>query len=185
MLLRIFSAVFAIILAISLLACQRFDQKQVFDTWQVEEYGLRVRVTAYNENNPFASVSGAFYVFESSSPSREEWHEIFVFRHDDPVPINKRSVHIVSESVTYVYMGWIYAVTTDGGKTWSLWDSRDHNFVEPNFDYGVIETVDVGDDGIGKMLLRVFPSKNSCHTLVTADFGRVWTNGAVIDDCKR
>ncbi len=111
---------------------------KVIETWQTGNNSFRLRVTAYNEKNTFPALGGGYYVFESAPVSSDQWKEIMTFRHDDPIAIPKDQVRFLSDQVGYVFMGWLYAVTTDGGHSWSLWDASKDPALSKSYRYDSI-----------------------------------------------
>ena len=98
--------------------CQRPKMSNRIDErWETTSGALTIRVTAYGEVNAGLD-AGEYYVFESKRIGLNEWHQIMTFRHDDPVPIPHEQIRFVDDQVSYVFMGWMYAVTTDRGSTW-------------------------------------------------------------------
>jgi len=72
-------------------------------------------------------------------------------------------------------MGWMFAVTTDGGATWSVWDAKKDL---PNWqccNYGLIKDVRLDSKGTGVMILNPIPQRRGeVPELHTNDFGRHW-----------
>jgi hypothetical protein len=149
-------------------------QGPVIESWETSGPTLQVRVDAHSEQNTF--VPGAYYVFRSAPKDSNAWHDVMTFRHDDPVAIPRDSVRFVDDRTAFVFMGWMYAVTTDGGANWSVWDAG-HDL--PNWqccNYGLITDVQLNADGTGTMALN--PIKNrrgEVPLLRTKDFGRHWS----------
>jgi hypothetical protein len=145
----------------------------VTETWQTEYDGLKVRVERRAERDFF--IPGAYYVFMSAQAGSKKWREIFTFRHDDPVPIPKEQVRLVGKGVGYVYMGWMYAVTTDAGKSWSVWDAAENLPEWSCCNYGLIASVGIEPDGKGTMILNPIQGRSGeVGQLHTTDFGRSW-----------
>lgn len=98
-----------------------------------------------------------------------------VLRHDDRPALPTHQIRFVNESVGFAFMGWMYAVTTDGGKIWSVWDATKD---VPDWQwskYGTISEVRVEPDGAGKMTLKpVDDPKRNPPNFGTVDFGRHW-----------
>jgi hypothetical protein len=135
---------------------------------------FRVRAEKYLEGRQFGPVNGAAYVFSSARhKSAGDWHEIMTFRHDDPVSLHIEQIRFVGDQVGFVFMGWKYAVTTDAGTTWSVWDAQRDL---PNWqccNYALIAGVQINADGTGKMTLNsLADSPGEVPSLVTKDFGR-------------
>lgn len=148
---------------------------EVIERWETGNEGFRIRVTAYNEKNTFPAHGGGYYVFESAGIGSETWNKILTFRHDDPVTIPKDQINYVSEEIAYVFMGWMYGVTTDGGEHWSVWDAR-HDLPQWQCcNYGLIESVELNSNGTGTMRLHVISaSRGEVPELRTSDYGRNW-----------
>jgi hypothetical protein len=148
----------------------------IAETWETSNGAIRVRVDRrYEENGGF--VPGAYYVFRSAPAGSDNWSDIMTFRHDDPVPIPRDQVRFVNARVGFVFMGWMYAVTTDGGASWSVWDSfRDL----PKWQcctYRLVKDVHLEPNGTGTMTISVIP--DCCEavpqSLHTKDYGRHWS----------
>lgn len=142
----------------------------VTETWETGHGSIKVRVE--NRAEHFAWLPGAYYVFKSSPPGSNRWREIMTFRDDDPGRIPRENVRFVSEQVGYVFMGWMYAVTTDGGATWSVWDAKE-KLGDACANYGLIKAVYIASDGAGEMTLN-----RNCGgkmpKLRTRDYGKNW-----------
>jgi len=135
---------------------------------------FKFRVEAYDERNTF--VGGAYYDFRSAPISSENWQTIMTFRHDDPVPIPRKNVRFVNEEVAYAFMGWKYVITTDSGKTWSLWNAEKDLARWQCCNYQLIKDVEVKRNGSGKMIMEPIPGRRGeLPELHTTDFGRHWT----------
>jgi len=147
--------------------------EQVLEKWEVVTKKNKIQVTAYAEK--FSFVPGAYYVFESVN-SLNEKTEIMTFRHDDPIPINKNGIAFVSDDVGYVFMGWKCAVTQDGGKTWSVWDAEKNLPQWKCCNYNLIDSIEMGVNGTGKMNINVISEKRGeVPTLYTKDYGKTWS----------
>jgi hypothetical protein len=157
-------------------SCGRFSEKKILETWEISNREFKVRVTSYEESGS-TTIAGAYYVFRSAPAGTDAWHDIVVFRHDDPVPIPREQVHLEAEGTGYLFMGWKYAVTTDGGRTWTIWDATKNL---PNWaccNYGLIHGVDLRSDGTGTMHLHPIPGRaGEVPVLCTTDYGRHWTD---------
>src|SRR5205809_6977236 len=89
----------------------------IAETWETTNGSFRIRVDRHNEENG-GFVPGAYYVFRSAPVGSEAWRDIMTFRHDDPNPIPRDQVRFLNDRVGFVFMGWMYAVTSDSGATW-------------------------------------------------------------------
>lgn len=145
----------------------------VIETWQTGNGSFSIRVTAYTEKNTFPALGGGYYVFESTAAGSDRWDEIMVFRHDDPINILRDQVRFVSNQVGYVFMGWMYAVTTDAGATWLVWSAEKDMPEWECCNYGLIQDIRLAPDGTGEMKLR--GRRGEVHELHTKDYGGHWS----------
>lgn len=141
---------------------------------EISNNTFNIRVTAYPEENG-GFVAGAYYTFESTRANADEWQKIMVFRHDDPVPIPRDQIRFLNDQIGYVFMGWMYAVTTDAGTTWSVWNAEDDLSDWQCCNYNLIQYVRIAPDGTGTMKLNPIPERRGeVPELYTKDFGRHW-----------
>lgn len=174
LLLTIMPLVFALASSCALFAGGAQGRGAVLEKWQTENKTFKVRVTSYEEKG--ANVTGAYYVFESAASRSNDWRQILTFRHDDQPKIPADQVRFMNGRIGYVFMGWIYAVTTDSGDSWSVWDAtRDL----PNWqccNYHLIRDVQLTADGTGTMTLNPIPQRRGeVPELHTLDYGLHWT----------
>ena len=157
-------------------SCGRPSKGQVLEQWETGNGAFKLRAEAFAEKNG-GFVPGAYYVFSSAPNGAGTWRTVMTFRHDDTVPIPRQQLRIMSKNFAYIFMGWMYAVTTDGGMTWTVWDARKDL---PNWqccNYGVIQDVNVRPDGTGEMILSPIPGRRGeVPSVCTADFGRNWAS---------
>ncbi len=156
--------------------CASFSKQKpgdVIETWEASNNNFKIRVTAYDEKGSYPAPGGAYYVFKSSLGSSDQWNYIMTFRHDDPVAIPRNQIRFVNEQIGYVFMGWLYAVTTDGGRTWSVWDASKNPTLTKTYNYNLIGEVSVAPNGTGKMVLKL--AGNAQQELETKDYGQHWT----------
>jgi hypothetical protein len=146
--------------------------KRIVQTWKTSKAGIKLHVIAYYLDGVVPE--GVYYTFQSPEIDSSDWRSIMTFRQDERIPIPSDSIIFVNNTTVYMTMGSMYAVTTDNGTTWSVWDSeRD---VEPSRwkDRCVISHVEIHPNGAGTMIIS--PRTRSAETsrLRTADFGRHW-----------
>jgi hypothetical protein len=154
--------------------CDRSHRGAMIEQWQSNNKSFQVRVTAYEETG--ANVNGAYYVFEAASAGSDHWREIMIFRHDDDPKIPVDQVRYVNDDIGYVFMGWMYAVTTDAGKTWSVWSAEKALPDWQCCNYKLINDVTIGSDGRGVMRFNPIAGRpGEVSQLHTNDFGRHWT----------
>lgn len=147
---------------------------KVLEEWETANSTFRMRVTAYREKaliNP-----GAYYVFQSAPIGSENWKEIMTLKFDDPVPIPREQVRFVDDRTGYGFMGEAYAVTTDSGQTWSLWNAEKELQNRVHVHSRSIEKVNIAADGTGTMHLYENPFQpGRIPILRTQDHGRHWS----------
>jgi hypothetical protein len=165
------------VLAIVGFACSSFyfprpHRGEALDRWETSNNTLKVRVTEYSEKG--RTLPGAYYVFESTAVGSDEWHEIMTLRHDDQVPIPREQVRLQTDAFGYVFMVYKYAVTTDGGTTWSLWDAI-QDIPDWQHNRAVIKEIQIATDGIGTMTLTPYTYRGTPE-LHTKDYGRHWSS---------
>jgi photosystem II stability/assembly factor-like uncharacterized protein len=147
---------------------------EITDSFEKANNVFRIRVNQHPERGP-SFLPGAYYVFQSADVASDNWQEVMIFRHDDPVEIPRNQVRFVNEQIGYVFMGWMYAVTTDGGRTWAVWNAEQ---ALPRWiccPYGLIKDVELSADGAGRMKLDTMPGRQEVPELYTQDYGRHWS----------
>ena len=164
-----------ILLAAFYALISRVRSKTVIDSWETSNNAFSILVTAYNEKSSLQLLSGAYYKFQSSIKGSTKWNEVMVFRHDDIVPVPKSQIRFVSNQVGDIFMGWMYAVTTDGGNSWSVWNAENDL---PNWEccnYKLIKDISLSSTGIGMMTLSpISGRRGEVPVLHTKDYGRHW-----------
>lgn len=150
------------------------SERVIIETSEISGPAFKVRITKY-ELGGDVEPKGMYYAFESVLAESDSADMVFIIQQNQPVDIPRQQVQFINAQVGYVFMGWIYAVTADGGKTWQKWDAEREL---PNWqccDTGLIQKVDVGLDGIGSMTLKPNPQRpEEVLTLRTTDYGQHW-----------
>lgn len=170
-------------LLLLLLACLRLAgcaeprQGKVIEEWETSNNTFKIRVTVYNEGNPQQPAqNGAYYKFESSPAGADKWSEVTTFWRPQRAPIPRDHVKFPNDKTGYFYWHDWFAVTTDGGGTWKMWDATkqipDFNEYGPDF---IRQEVTLDDGGNGTMILkRVTKEDPRQWTLRTRDYGQHW-----------
>jgi len=153
-----------------------YKDADILESWQAQNDKFKIKVTSFNEWNPVGLVNGAYYVSKSAPLQSDKWVEIMTFRHDDPDPINREGVNFVNEDTAFVYMVRQFAVTTDAGNNWTVWDASKDKNLSVRLNYEIIKNVKIRADGSGEMLLQSISSGEPSRTLFTIDYGRTWTS---------
>lgn len=147
---------------------------EVIESSEISNETFKVRVIVRAEENVI--VGGAYYVFQAAPKLSDTWKEIMIFRHDDPVPVATEQIRFLNDRVGYFFMGWMSAVTTDGGASWVVWSAEKDL---PNWQccyYGLIKDMRLEEDGTGVMVLDpISGRRGEVSELRTKDYGLHWT----------
>ena len=148
---------------------------KINERFETQNSVFKIRVTA-NAEGGLGFVAGAYYVFESARVDSSRWREVMIYRHDDPVPIPRDHVRFLSENIAYLFMGNMYAITTDAGQTWSIWKAPDEIFRGGKYyGYRYPNDIEVSVDGKGRMTIEPMEARSGpSHYLCTTDYGRSW-----------
>jgi hypothetical protein len=146
-----------------------------FDTWETGNKLFKIRITAYEEEGRSFSPARPYYVFECKALGLEDWREIMVIQDESRPTIPHEQVKFVNEQIAYVFMGLKYAITTDSGQTWCVWDAEKTLPKWMLQNSKRIQQVDVASNGTGVMKLEPIPQwKGAWPALYTADYGYHW-----------
>jgi hypothetical protein len=149
-----------------------YANKKVIDSWQIGNTAFIIYITSYELEG--VEPCGIYFTFEAVLNSSDR-REIMTFRSNERVAIPRDQVRFINDRIGYVFMGWMYAVTTDSGRNWSVWDA-DRDL--PNWqccNYGLIQDVQIAPDGTGTMKLNPIPGRaGEVSELYTKDYGRHW-----------
>ncbi|MDX2033539.1 MAG: hypothetical protein SF339_22875 [Blastocatellia bacterium] len=150
-----------------------FADKRVIDEWQKANGSLKIMFTVYEL--PTVEPSGIYYTCTSVSGEIRNYEEIFTLRQDRIVTDLAKHVCFINESIAYIFMGWIYSVTVDGGKTWVTWDAEKNMYGWQCCDSTLIQDVTISANGSGKMTLNqaIIPA-GAPLVLWTNDYGKHW-----------
>jgi len=143
------------------------------ETWQFDAARATVRVQKFDEE-PVMILPQYVFVLQASDTRPDHWREIMSWRVNDPIPIQRKQVKRLDRNVVYAFGNWLYAVTTDGGVSWSRWDGKRH-FRKSTF--VLIKSVTMRSNGEGTMRVSYKPDPNTFaeQWLATDDFGQHWT----------
>ena len=161
-------------LAISLVAFLSYEvlyvkRGTIFDQYETGRGTLTLKVTSFHETAWLLFVPGAIYDFEAN-PAGESWEHVMTVRIDDPNPIPRSQIRFLDERTAYLFMAWKYAVTRDGGITWSVWNAREDASLKCR---SYISDVQLESNGVGTMQLELYQQHTNC-TLRTTDYGLHW-----------
>lgn len=144
---------------------------KVTETWVTTNNTFKIRVNRHAEENG-GFVGGAYYVFQAAKQDSDNWTEIMVVRHDDPIDIPRKQLRFVNDQIGYTFMNRKFASTIDGGITWSVWDAVD-NLQDWKLTRASISDVHIEPNGDGAMKLVSF-TDHPPPNLFTKDYGKIW-----------
>jgi hypothetical protein len=123
----------------------------------------------------FPALGGANYIFSSHSGDSENWQQIFTSHHDDLIDIRSDNVRVLDEKKAYSFIIQKFASTTDGGKSWDVWEIKKNLTNNDCCQNKLIRDVYLDVDGSGFMRLSSLTNRDSELTeLRTTDFGKTW-----------
>ena len=131
-----------------------------------------IRVRVYPENG--VVIAGSFYHFDARPRGEEKWREVLEFRYDGLRLEPPGVARVVDDRTAFIHISWVYAVTTDGGRTWTTWDALEDLPGHECCNYGLIDSVHLEPDGRGTMRLDLVVKESAIPELRTTDFGRSW-----------
>jgi hypothetical protein len=131
---------------------------------------LRVQVLAYSEEGV---MGGTRLFFMASTDGGRRWNQAMHFRFDDPIAPPCQNSGQLDGQTAWLWMGWQYAITQDGGRTWDLWELDETWANWKCCDYGPIKDIRFRDNLHGEMTLS--PRRGSeAPLLETRDGGLTW-----------
>ncbi len=148
------------------------QENSILDRWQTSNAVFEIRVTEYEEKH--FPLSKFRYVFEASRRGSPGWREFMTARTDNDMPIPSKQVRFLSDRAAYLFMMDKYAITTNGGDSWSVWEA---NQATPNLQYpgqSFIKDVKVEPDGSGILQLAFQLGEEKVKQFRTEDFGHSW-----------
>src|SRR6266571_8796596 len=135
------------------------ERGRVMDKWEASGQTFKIRVTEYEEKNP-VMLTKFFYVFDSSSVGSNEWYEIAAIRTDDDIPIPTTQIRFVDSETGFFFMIYDYAVTTNEGHKWSVWNAQ-RDLTDWQNHRTFIKDVKIGTNGAGIMSLEPFDKREN------------------------
>lgn len=126
------------------------------------------------QKEQFIIAPGACYSFYSRNNKNNQWQKVFSLQFDDPISVPDKHIRFVNDKVGYIFLGEIYAVTTDAGDSWALWNSDNFSESFPEINARSIKYVKILPDGTGVMEFYKYPEDSTVITLITSDYGKFW-----------
>lgn len=145
----------------------RFRKRNILVIKEASNVAIDVRITSYNLEGVDPSMS--YYTVESKKNDSGDWQEILSLRQEATSKIPEHPIQFVDDRIAYVFFGYMYACTIDGGNTWAAWDGEYDIQDGKCCNNMLIQDVNINVNGSGKMELGVYP-----WNLYTNDYGRHW-----------
>jgi len=98
-------------------------------------------------------------------------------RYDEPIDIPHENVHIFNENTAAIFMLHKFAVTSDKGKTWIVWDINKDLGLEKYTKVRSISRINFGEDGFATMSINAVTNngRQIDAPFYTHNFGKTWT----------
>lgn len=142
----------------------------------LEHHGTEMRI---KRANYFLSFNYQ-YVFEVRENGSPHWTRVLEHIQDDPDPICRECLVVVSRDVLHFHVGSMFTITTDGGKYWHVFDvSKDSEFGKSQRHHPKIDSVAIHIDRKGILKLRASRNIARNVTFVTEDYGKTWVEQPV------
>ena len=148
------------------------QDKPILDRWETNPPAFTLRVTEFQETH--FPLSKFRYVFEAKPNGSDKWREIMTAITDDDVPIPREQVRFISDRAAYVFMTDKYAITTNGGHSWFIWNAND-SIRNPQYPgQFFIKEVLVNPDGSGTLIVASRSADKQTMQFRTEDFRHMW-----------
>lgn len=149
------------------------QQGPVLEQWETHNAKFKIRV---QRRHDLYGIMHYWYVFQTAQNESIRWREVTRQLHGEPVALPKDQIRFVSENVGYFFFQLKYAVTVDGGETWSVFDfGNNPKFLPQKLDYSKIAQVEIRPDGTGELtMFRYDMTQGQSTMFVTRDYGQHW-----------
>jgi hypothetical protein len=147
-----------------------------YDRLVIPGEALTIRAIARSPMPALAQPGGVYEYEYLGTDSHGSWKPILRFRFGRPDPIPRGQVKFLGRGVAYLYHEFVFAVTTDGGRSWTIRGEPERS-LDARYEYRLprVDEVTIGPDGIGSMRVTPYPWQEiSYRELSTRDFGRTW-----------
>ena len=157
------------------IGCQQSPRRgtEVIESYTADGATFRLRVREFNEEHPVL-LSKCYFVVEYAPAGTESWRELATDITDDDIPIPSDHIRFIDDMTAYVFLWRLFASTTDGGRTWSVWDAREEVLDWECCNQAYIKALEVGGNGKGSMTLAPKFRDIEVRELHTSDFGKHW-----------
>ena len=143
-----------------------FAKRIPIESWKTSAGALSIQMNAYKLE--YVEPKEFYYSFETPRGI------IFSVRLDNKVNVGGEQAQFINDKICYLFLAGKYAVTTDGGDSWSVWDAeRDYGNCLCDNCY-CIQDVKLLPDATGIMKVKLV-SEDKVVELQTKDFGKHWS----------
>jgi hypothetical protein len=150
----------------------RSQKQPIIDNWQTSNSTFTIRVRESQEKQ--FPLTKFCYTFESSSDDSSDWHQVIKSCTNDDIAIPRDWIQFVSDQTAYIFMMDKYAVTTNGGNSWFVWEANQAKINTERPGSWFIKEVRVISDGSGTLVLTSRADSQLTKELHTEDFGYSW-----------
>ena len=113
---------------------------KTYQEYEIHGNGGDLRVIAQHETSYLPGfVMGAYFTIYARPHGTVTWKHVMQFRHDDPILIPRHNLHVSDGAPEVAFIGWMAAVSSDSGLTWSVWDGSQDARTRPCLNYGLIK----------------------------------------------
>lgn len=144
----------------------------LFESYIFQGSNVTIKIEARHEEALLLWLPGAYYDYYCKGNGSDIWQPIFTFYFDSAMKIPKEQIKEINEKVSYIFIGWMYSVTTDAGKTWCTWNGNPERAQYTGSGYGFIDDIRMNANGLGVMSIRDL--QGDLTELHTKDFGKTW-----------
>jgi len=134
-----------------------------------------VRISAVQDSTTLTPLFNFNYIFDVQTKlqnKKNDWKLITQFKHDDLLDSPCEDITVIDNNTAYFYIGWLYAVTTNSGVNWSVWNAETDLPGWKPTNFKLIKNVMVSKSGNGEMVLS--PIRFSHNKLKTNNYGKTW-----------
>lgn len=159
-------------------ACRPGPWYRLVDTWDRDANGVKMRLRKFADRSTFQSQ--CYFVIDAGISGSSTWKEILTWYDEGCSLMQRERIQFVGRRVVYAFDYSSYAVTTDAGGHWSVWDvSSTASELRANHTIYLTQ-IDVSQDGTGKMVLTYYTDVPGIfHAQYrTSDYGLHWARQA-------
>ncbi len=121
-------------------------------------------------------LAGYNFIVKSENSKENTSEILFAYSQDEPLSDNEinRRMHFISDEIGFVWLGFTFGVSKDGGKSWKMTNFKEESNFGRNEALMDISFVRISDDGIGKIEFNQNEYVQKQPFFTTKDFGATW-----------